>query len=44
METDEWLQEVFKLIEENETENRELLLLKWAEISAKLGYEASFDE
>lgn len=43
MKTDEWLQEIFKLIEESESENRELLLLKWASISFELGYEISFD-
>jgi hypothetical protein len=43
MRTDEWLQEIFKLIEESESENRELLLLKWASISSELGYEISFD-
>ena len=44
MKTDEWLQEIFKLIEESDSENRELLLLKWASISSELGYEVSFDD
>ena len=44
MKTDEWLQEIFKLIEESESENKELLLLKWASISSQLGYEISFDD
>lgn len=44
MKTDEWLQEIFKLIiEKSESENKELLLLKWASISSQLGYEISFD-
>ena len=43
METGEWLEEIFKLIEETQPNNREMLLLKWSEVSAKLGYEISFD-
>lgn len=44
MGTGEWLEEIFKLIEENKPENREVLLIKWADVAAKLGYEVSFDE
>lgn len=44
MKTDEWLQEIFKLIEESESENKDLLLLKWASVASELGYEISFDD
>lgn len=44
MGTGEWLQEIFKLIEENKPENRYELLFKWSEVATDLGYEVSFDE
>lgn len=44
MKTDEWLQEIFKLIEESESENKKLLLLKWASVVSELGYKISFDD
>lgn len=44
MGTEEWLQEIFKLITENKPENMELLLIKWGGIAGELGYEVSFEE
>jgi hypothetical protein len=44
MDTGKWLQEIFTLITDSELENRTELLLKFADISAKLGYEISFDD
>lgn len=44
MDTGEWLQEVFVLIADSELENKTELLLKFADISVKLGYEISFDD
>ena len=43
MRTDEWLLEIFNLIEDSNPVNREELLLKWGDISAQLGFEVSFD-
>lgn len=42
MKTEEWLQEIFKLITENEPENMEELLFKWALVAAELGFEVEF--
>ena len=39
MDTGEWLQEIFKLIKESKSENKEMLLLEWSIIATKLGYE-----
>lgn len=44
MSTDVWLEEIFKLIEENKPKNRKELLLKWSIIAAELGYEIEFDD
>lgn len=44
MPTGIWLQEIFKLIEENKPQNRKELLLKWAAIARELGYEVQFDD
>ena len=42
MKTEEWLEEIFKLITEAEPDNMEELLFKWALVSAELGYEVEF--
>lgn len=44
MPTGIWLQEIFKLIEENKPQNRKELLLKCAAIARELGYEVQFDD
>lgn len=42
MKTEEWLEEIFKLITEAEPDNMEELLFKWALVSAELGCEIEF--
>lgn len=42
MKTEEWLEEVFKLITETKPENMEALLFKWALVAAELGFEVEF--
>lgn len=44
MSTEEWLQKVFRIIMESDSEEKTELMLKFADISAKLGYEISFDD
>ena len=44
MSTEEWLQKVFRIIMESDSEEKTELILKFADISAKLGYEISFDD
>ena len=42
MDEREWLDNVFELIVECNNENKERMLIKFAEIAAKLGYELNF--
>lgn len=42
MGTAEWLEEVYELINNSETENKGMLLIRWATIATKLGYEIEF--
>ena len=42
MKTEEWLEEIFKLITEAEPDNMKGLLLKWALVAAELGFEVEF--
>lgn len=42
MKTEEWLEEIFKLITEVEPDNMKELLFKWALVSAELGFEVEF--
>ena len=42
MKTEEWLEEIFKLITETEPDNMEELLFKWTLVAAELGYEVEF--
>ena len=42
MKTEEWLEEIFKLITETEQDNMEELLFKWGLVAAELGFEVEF--
>ena len=42
MKTEEWLEEIFKLITEAEPDNMEELLFKWGLVTAELGFEVEF--
>ena len=42
MGTAKWLEEVYELINNSETENKGMLLIRWAAIATNLGYEIEF--
>ena len=44
MSTEEWLQKVFKIIMESNSEEKTELMLKFARIAGDLGYKFCFDD
>ena len=44
MSIEEWLQKVFKIIMESNSEEKTELMLKFAKIAAGLGYKLCFDD
>lgn len=44
MSTEEWLQKVFRIIMESDSEEKTELMLKFARIAADLGYQLCFDD
>ena len=44
MSTEEWLQKVFGIIMESDSEEKTELMLKFAKIAADLGYKFCFDD
>ena len=44
MSTEEWLQKVFKIIMDSNSEEKTELMLKFARIAADLGYQFYFDD
>ena len=44
MGTEEWLQKVFRIIMESDSEEKTELMLKFAKIAADFGYQFCFDD
>lgn len=44
MSTEEWLQKVFRIIMESDSEEKTELMLKFAKIAVDLGYKFCFDD
>ena len=44
MSTEEWLQKVFKIIMESDSEEKTELMLEFAKIAADLGYKFCFND